>query len=448
MLRIPSSIERQCDGVNRRGFLRIGALGIGGLTLADVLRAEAATKTRTQKSVIMVYLSGGPPQMDTFDMKPNAPSEIRGCFDPISTNVPGTKICELMPRTACIMDQLSVVRSVTGMPAEHAAFHLHTGRRNNVGGPPGGWPSIGSVISHLQGPVHESVTPFVSLMRPMEHTPYGDPGPAGFLGPTHAPFLPKGEMMADMTLGNINTGRLGDRKQLLSSLDAYRRGVDARLPGEADAYTEQAFSTLTSSRLVKALDVSTEEPRTLALYGNLAPKLSAASNDTRNAPGNLQDFLVARRLIEAGVRCVTVTLGQWDMHSNNFVGCRNLIPVFDRAIHALTTDLRQRGLDKDVSVVYWGEFGRTPKINPAAGRDHWMTSMSVLFSGGGMKMGQIVGATDRHAAEVTETPIHYTRVLSTLYHNMGIDPDHTTITDHTGRPHYLTDHRKPIRDLL
>ena len=447
MLQIPTSVERHCDGVHRRTFLQMGTLGIGGLALPDILRAEALSGTRTRKSVIMVYLSGGPSQIDTFDMKPDAPGEIRGEFDPISTNVPGVQICELMPRTAQIMDKLSVVRSVTGMPAEHAAFHLHTGKRNNIGGPPGGWPSMGSVISKLHGRVHESMPPFCSLMRPMVHKPYGDPGPHGFLGSAHAPFRPNGEMMADMTLNNISTGRLSDRKALWRSLDVMRRKVDAGLRDGTDTFVQLALETLTSSRLLEALDVSKEDGATRDMYGNLGQKMASELNDTRMAPGTTRDLLVARRLVEAGARCVTLTLGKWDMHTKNFVGCRNLIPVFDRAIWALVQDLHRRGLDKDVSVVFWGEFGRTPKINKNAGRDHWMTSMSVLFAGGGMKMGQVIGATDKHAGEVTERPIHYTQVLSTLYHNMGIDPHHATVTDLNGRPHYLSEHREPIREL-
>jgi uncharacterized protein (DUF1501 family) len=256
-------------------------------------------------------------------------------------------------------------------------------------------------------------------------------------------------MMADMTLEDISMRRLSDRTSLLSSFDAFRRNVDeSQNTGELDTFGQQALAILTSNKLVRALDISDEDPRTLAMYGDTTPKLSTLSNDTRLGPGSTRDFLVARRLVEAGARCVTLTLGQWDTHSWNFRQCRNTIPVFDQGLAALVQDLHDRGLDKDVSVVCWGEFGRTPKINPDKGRDHWMGSMSVVMAGGGMRTGQLIGATDRLGGEVTERPIHYQQILATLYHQLGLHPMHTTITDRTGRPHYLVDHREPIAELI
>ena len=208
--------------------MHVGALGFGGLTLPEILAAEAANgnqksksvdseKLLSHKAVIMVYLPGGPPQMDTFDMKPDSPSEVRGEFDPIDTNVPGIQVCELLPRTAQIMDKIAVVRSVTGMPPSHSPYHLHTGRVESAPKPAGGdWPNMGAVISHLQGQVDRTVPATNSLMRKQSHPPYGDPGHPGFLGAAHSPFLPTGRMMEDMTLDGISMNRLTDRKALLS----------------------------------------------------------------------------------------------------------------------------------------------------------------------------------------------------------------------------------------
>ena len=460
MLRIPDSFERNCDGVTRRTFMHVGALGFGGLTLPEILAAEAASGTRktssidsgkvlSHKAVIMVYLPGGPPQMDTFDMKPDSPSEVRGDFDPIDTNVPGIQICELMPRTAQIMDKIAVVRSVTKMAPDHSPYHLHTGRASAAPRPAGGWPNMGAVISHLQGQVDRTVPASISLMRKQSHPPYGSPGDPGFLGSAHAPFLLTGRMMADMTLDGISMNRLTDRKSLLSSFDAFRRNVDENQDtGELDTFGQQAMAILTSNRLVQALDVSDEDPRTLAMYGNTTIKRSPLGVEIRKAPGSTRDFLVARRLVEAGARCVTIGMGQWDTHSWNFRFCRNNIPAFDQGLAALVQDLHDRGLDKDVSVVAWGEFGRTPKINPDRGRDHWPASMSVVMAGGGMRTGQVIGATDRIGGEVTERPVHYQQILATLYHQLGLDPMHTTFADRSGRPHYLVDHREPIAELI
>ena len=460
VLRIPDSFERHCDGITRRTFLHVGALGFGGLNLSQILAAESANgarrssnvdseKVHSHKSVIMVYMSGGPPQMDTFDMKPDAPREIRGEFVPIDTNVPGIQVCEHLPRTARLMDKIAVVRSVTGMPPKHSPYHLYTGRDPGLQ-PGGGWPNMGAVLSHLEGPVNRSVPASMSLMRPQDHPPFGDPGSSGFLGQAHSAFLPvSGRMMEDMTLQGISMRRLSDRRALLSSLDAFRRRVDQNPnSGDFDTCTQQALAILTGSRLVRALDISDEDPRTLAMYGNTVPKLCHLSNNTRLAPGSTRDFLVARRLVEAGARCVTLTLGQWDTHSFNHRDCRNTIPVFDQGLAALVQDLHDRGLDKDVSVVCWGEFGRTPKINALNGRDHWLDSMSVVLAGGGMRTGQVIGATDRHAGQVTERPIHYQQILATLYHQLGVDPIHATVTDRSGRPHYLMEHSDPIQELI
>jgi uncharacterized protein (DUF1501 family) len=251
--------------------------------------------------------------------------------------------------------------------------------------------------------------------------------------------------MADLTLNGINEERLADRRKLLASMDRLRRDVDSSgLMSGHDAFTQQAIGVLTSSKLAEALDVSKEDAKTRARYGQ-----GFTENYGDGAPRNLEHFLMARRLVEAGARCVTLNFGRWDFHSNNFSEFKNTHgPLFDQGMSALVEDLAERGLDKDVSVVAWGEFGRTPIINKDAGRDHWPQVGGALLAGGGMKMGQVIGATDRLGGEPTERPVHFGEVLATLYHQLGLDPNQMTVTDPTGRPHYLVDGYEPMRELI
>ncbi len=444
MLIIPGQSNRFCDGLSRRNFLRIGALGMGGLALPQLLRAEAASGLRSgQKAVIMVYLPGGPPHQDTFDLKLDAPAEIRGEFRPISTNVPGTQICEHLPRLARIADQYAIIRSISDAVDDHSDFMCQTGRRKNSQ-PPGGWPTLGATVSRVLGPADPAVPAFVGLEPRMQHRPY-NAATAGYAGVSHDAFRPAADAKSDMVLNGITTERLSDRRALLASFDRYRRDVDSSgLMSGLDGFNQLAFGMLTSSRLLEALNVEKETAATRERYGKGDAKVHGDA-----APMLNEQFLVARRLVEAGARFVTVAYGFWDYHGNNFGNARNDLPLLDQGVSALIEDLKQRGLDKDVSVVVWGEFGRSPTINKDGGRDHWPRASCALLAGGGMKVGQVIGATDRLGGEPSERPVPFGDVFATLYQNLGIDVAKATLPDLTGRPQFLVpDGCQPMKELV
>ncbi len=444
MFTIPGHSNRFCDGLSRRNFLRIGALGMGGLALPQLLRAEAASGLRSgQKAVIMVYLPGGPPHQDTFDLKLDAPAEIRGEFRPISTNVPGTQICEHLPRLARIADQYAIIRSISDAVDDHSDFMCQTGRRKNSQ-PPGGWPTFGATVSRVLGPADPAVPAFVGLEPRMQHRPY-NAATAGYAGVSHDAFRPAADAKSDMVLNGITTERLSDRRALLTAFDRYRRDVDSSgLMSGLDGFNQQAFGMLTSSRLLEALNVEKEPAAIRERYGKGDAKVHGDA-----APMLNEQFLVARRLVEAGARFVTVAYGFWDYHGNNFGNARNDLPLLDQGVSALIEDLKQRGLDKDVSVVVWGEFGRSPTINKDGGRDHWPRASCALLAGGGMKVGQVIGATDRLGGEPSERPVPFGDVFATLYQNLGIDVAKVTIPDLTGRPQFLVpDGCQPMKELV
>ncbi len=445
MLDLLGKKQRLCDGMTRREVLRIGALGMGGLTLPALLQAErAANRPASPKSVIMIYMVGAPPHQDMYDLKMEAPKEIRGEFLPIDTNVPGIQICEHMPLMAKIMDKCVPLRSVYGSPnGAHDSFICYTGHTTS-NQPPGGWPSIGSIVSRVEGPANRSVPPFVGLAPDAGHPPYGSPGLPGFLGVGHAAFRPSGPARADMVLNGISESRLNNRKLLRESLDNLRRDVDATGMMEGmDAINQQALEILTSSKLAQALDLSQEDPAVRERYGKGDPK-----NFGDGAPRNLEHFLLARRLVEAGCRVVTLNFGRWDFHSNNFGGAKNThLPLFDRGLATLIADLHERGLGEDVAVVAWGEFGRTPKINQDAGRDHWPQVGGGLIAGGGFRTGQVIGATDRLGGEIADRPIHFGEVHASLYRFLGLDLE-TKLPDLAGRPQYLLGDHKPLPELV
>lgn len=446
MLSVSGRDYRLCDGITRREVLKIGALGMGGLTLPQLLRAEAQAGIKSShKAVIMIYMAGAPSHQDMYDLKMDAPSEIRGEFRPIETNVPGIEICEHMPRVAANMDKFVPLRSVVGSPSgSHDSFICYTGRTTN-NQPPGGWPSLGSAVSSVLGPTNESVPPFIGLAPDTGHPPYGSPGLPGFLGVGQAAFRPSGPARKDMVLNGINVDRLGDRKKLLAGLDGIRREIDASgtLKG-LDSLTEQALNILTSSRLADALDLSKEKPAVRDRYGKGDPK-----NYGDGAPRNLEHFLLARRLVEAGARVVTLNYGRWDFHGGNFPGLRDThLPWFDHGLATLVEDLYERGLDQDVSVVAWGEFGRTPRINKNAGRDHWPQVGGGILAGGGLSTGQVIGSTDRLGAKPKDRPIHFGEVMATLYRNLGLDTDSIKLHDLAGRPQYLLGGHQPMPELV
>ncbi len=440
------SSGKLCDGLTRREFLQVGALGMGGIALPELLQAEAVAKIgHSHKAVIMIYLVGAPPHQDMFDIKDDAPKEIRGEFKSIPTNVPGIRICEHLPRLAKIMDKLVPIRSMHGSPnGAHDSFICYTGR-NWQNQPPGGWPAIGPILSKFKGHYDNSVPPFVGLAPKAGHPPYGSPGHPGFLGPSHSAFRPSGPGREDLTLNSIDAGRLGDRRALLTGFDNFRRDVDqSGLLEGLDTFQQRALGMLTSSKLADALDLSKEDPKVRERYGKGDPR-----NYGDGAPRNLEHFLLARRLVEAGARCVTLNFGRWDFHSNNFSEAKNThLPLFDQGVSALIEDIYARGMGDDVAVVAWGEFGRTPKINAQAGRDHWPQVGCGLLAGGGLKTGQIIGATDRNGGEIAERPVHFGEVHATLYHQMGINPYTTHFTDLAGRPHSIVDSKHPIMSEL
>jgi hypothetical protein len=420
---------------SRRQFLKVGALSVGGLTLADLLRTRAiATQPTRQKAIIMVYLNGGPSHVDLYDMKPNAPVEIRGEFQPIRTNVPGFDICELMPRQAQIADKLAIIRNMQFRQQGHTSPELYTGFLT------GNRPSIGSVVSKLRqnAGIVGAMPPHVSL-GDANHVPR-----PGFLGIAHQPYLPG---MRGGNLGLVNGvtfDQLTDRRSLLSTFDTLRRDLDDSRGSLAgmDAFNTQAMEMVLSNRARDAFDVTREPDRIRNLYGRGT------------------EYLLARRLVEAGVPVVTLTPrnhnpgpmcnGEWDHHDHIFRCLRTVAPQLDQSIYALVTDLDQRGLLDDVAVVVWGEMGRTPRVGTQAGttggRDHWPQAGFTLMAGGGLQMGQVVGATDARGEHPRGRPYTPQNVLATLYYVLGIDPL-TTLPDHQGRPMYLLDDRQRIAEL-
>ncbi|MBT4864977.1 MAG: DUF1501 domain-containing protein [Planctomycetaceae bacterium] len=460
---------RHCDGVTRRGFLAAGALGMGGLTLADLLRAEETARIRgSHKSIIFVHLDGGPPQMDTIDLKPNAPTEIRGEFKPISTRVPGFQIGELLPRMAGIADRFAFIRSLVGSAGRHDAFQCQSGYNVKDMAAVGGRPAMGSVISKLKGRPSDVAPAFVDLMqgRPLVR----NSARPGFFGPSYKPFRPdisklferaleegmKGELArlggdhsVSLTLNSeISINRLNDRRQLLAGLDRIRHEVDATGMMDAmDRFEQQAVGILTSGRLADALDLEKEDPRVLAKF---TPSSQDDSDRFATADGSMavRKFLLARRLIEAGVRIVSLSISDFDTHSKNFPRMRHALPLVDHGLHALVTDLEERGMLDDVTIVAWGEFGRTPRINAKGGRDHWPRVGPVILAGGGLRTGQVIGATDRTAGTAVARPVHYKDIFVTLYRNLGIDARGTTTIDPHGRPQYLMDDGEPLQELI
>ncbi len=446
----PGGSHRYCDGRSRREFLGLGGLAMGGLTLPALLQAEASGGRTTRagdagssrKAVIMIYLAGGPAHQDTFDLKPGAPAGIRGDFKPIATRVPGVHICEHLPRIASLMDKAAVIRSVVGLRDEHSSSQSVTGYPR-AQSQREGRPHFGSVIARLQGVVDPVVPPCFDLSPRMQHMPYNIPGP-GFLGQAYQPARMEPEDRALLKPPvDVSPPRFDRRKALLGQFDQFRRRVDNASVSGMDGIYRRAFDVLSSDKVARALDVSREDPRLRDRYGIGSPQ---PVDDA--APRWNDQFLVARRLVEAGARCVTIAFGSWDTHGGNFDRLRTQLPLFDQGVSALIEDIHHRGLDRDVTVVAWGEFGRTPTINASAGRDHWSRVSCALLFGGGMNVGQVIGSTDKLGGSAASRPVHYQDILATLYHNIGIDP-HAFISDMAGRPvPILPSTAEPIRELI
>jgi hypothetical protein len=435
MLAFLGSKHRHCDGLSRRDFLRVGALSLGGLTLADLLRLRAEGKAGNEStSVIMVWLGGGPSHIDMYDMKPTAPAEFRGEFRPIATKVPGLDVCELLPRQAALADRFTIIRSFKYKgDVEHVPFELLTGVTNTRLLRP----SFGSVVSRVRGRGTD-LPPYVSLMTPdIARANWEDPG---YLGLQHRHFAPTGPALDNLTLADdVSLNRLVDRKALLAAFDGLSRHLDSpagSLAGQ-DAFTRRALEMISTTRARDAFDITKEPDRVRERYGRHT------------------QLLLARRLVEAGVPVVTtnIPLGNaglgWDTHGGNFRALRQGLPHYDQAVAALIEDVYERGLDRQVLIVVWGEMGRTPKINDKdGGRDHWYQAGFGLVAGGGLRTGQVIGATDARAEQVTSRPYTPQNMLATIYSVVGIDPEHTTVTDPFGRPNYLLDDARKIEELF
>lgn len=447
-----------CDRMTRRDFLTIGGLSVGaglgasaGLNLPQLLAAEAAAGIgSSNKSVIMIFLVGGASHIDMFDRKPDAPAEVRGAYDGISTSVSGVEFVEHLPKLAQVMDRMVLVRSLEGGTEAHAANVCLTGE------PPGirdqvARPAFGSIVSHVQGTTDAGVPPFISLTPKMRHAPWCLAGPPATLGPAHAPFQPFRSNDDQLLLGNMklrgDKGRLARRRALLGEFDNLRRELDhGGVIAGMDKFQKQALEVLTSRQLVEALDLSREDPRVRERYGPVSMQ-----NVGNGGPRCNHHLLLARRLVEAGARVVSLAYGHWDWHSKQYDYLKDDFPPFDQGLSALIEDLYARGLDKDVMVVVWGEMGRTPRINKRAGRDHWPAVSSALLAGGGMPTGQVIGATDAHAAYATERPVHYENVFATCYHHLGIFPHTKTIVgEFSGlpEPRPILDKPHPILELI
>ncbi|MBM3993468.1 MAG: DUF1501 domain-containing protein [Planctomycetes bacterium] len=440
-----------CDGLNRRDFLTIGGTIAGGLMLPDLLRAEVNQGRGTQhKAIINIYLPGGPPHQDMWDIKTEAPREIRGEFNPIRTNVNGIEICELFPRIAANADKFVFVRSIVDADGRHDGYQCMTGRRKDPQ-KEAYWPMMGSWVSRFQGPVNQSIPPNVALMYATGESRWGDPYHGGFLGMGHNPFNLVGGRnnmaAANMTLNGVTMERLNDRMSLMRSFDGMRRDIDRSGAMDGiDSFQQQALGILTSSRLVDALDLSKEDRRVVERYGFNDPAF-----ERDGAPRMVRNFCIARRLVEAGARVVTLNFSRWDWHGpdgKNFVESRRNMPLLDAGVSALVEDLDVRGLLNDVSIVVWGEFGRTPRINNTEGRDHWPQLSCALMAGGGMRTGQVIGASDRTGGTAARRPVKFQEVFATLYRNIGLNPGETRIFDPNGRPQYLVDQSiEPIGEL-
>jgi hypothetical protein len=442
MRRIAAS-SQTCSGhrISRRTALEVGALALGGFTLADWLRgtAQAAGSTAPLRdtAVIQVFMGGGPSHIDLYDLKPDAPAEVRGEFRPISTVVPGIHLSEHLPQLARVLDRVAIVRSVTHGNAGHlpASHWMMTGYQPPSSSTSNVNPAVGAVVARTRGPNAFGMPAYVGIPRRQLL------GAAAFLGPAYNPFTTESDPNADKYAvrnlhlpQGISAARFEDRRAILAQLDRMR--ADADRQGELaglDRFAREALEMVAGPRAQQAFDIRREPSEVRQRYG-------------RTSPG--QACLLARRLVEAGATFVTVLSGgEWDTHSDNFRILKNGLPRVDQALAALVADLYERGSDRRVLVLVTGEFGRTPKINPLAGRDHWPGAFSVLFSGGGLRTGQVVGATDRNAAYPTTQPYSPGDVLATVYQFLGIDTTHE-FADRSGRPIRILPEGRPIPELV
>jgi hypothetical protein len=428
----------RCDGVSRRDFLRVGALGALGLTLADALHSEASETRRAHaraRSVILVYLGGGLSHHDSFDMKPDAPAEVRGNYRPIDTNVPGLRISEKLPRMARVMNRLTLVRSGAHNNDHHetATNWVLSGR---FGSPFGDYPAVGAVVSHQLG-FRGPLPPYVAIPRNPSFT--WELGKSAYLGGRYESFrtgdpnAPGFQVQDVAPLENVSARSAARRQNLLNAVDSLARQVQGNdqlaTYGE---FQQRAADLVLSSSARSAFAIDHESPALRDRYG-------------RTTFG--QSCLLARRLVERGVRFVTVNYGGWDHHARIWDGLGRKLPEFDQGFATLLEDLDDRGLLAETLVTCFGEFGRTPRINREVGRDHWGPAASLLFAGAGVRGGQVIGATDRQGAYVTRRPVAPADVAYTIYEAVGVDP-HRWLMHPEGRPIEILDRGEPVRELF
>ncbi len=435
----------RCDGVTRRDFIQVGALGIGGLALPQVLRnrAEAARAagSKSFKSVILYWLDGGPTQIETYDPKPDVPAEYRGPLGVTQTNVPGVLLSELLVEQAKHMNKVSLIRSVHHNNGDHfAAGHwMLTGYHgSNAANLDPQYPSMGAVIAKLRGPNRPNLPAYVAA--PYAATIGLRPGylSGAYLGVAYNPFdagnpsVDKYRVQNLHLPGELTMDRMGDRRRLLGSLDKMRRDADSSgLMNGLDSFNQQAFEMITGAEARRAFDIESEDPRVRDRYG-------------RNTYG--QSALLARRLVEAGVTFVAVHNGGWDHHSNIEAGMKSRLPSMDQSIGALIDDLDQRGMLDDTLICVMGEFGRTPRVNGSGGRDHWGNVMSVLLGGGGLRGGQVVGASNSKGEFPAERSVMPADILATIYEVMDVDLT-TSFINRSGRPVSINNNGHALGEL-
>ncbi|HZZ78141.1 MAG TPA: DUF1501 domain-containing protein [Gemmataceae bacterium] len=423
-----------CDGGTRRDFLKAGVLGMGGLTLANLLRARAAASEAGQQtrntSVVWLWLGGGPTHIETFDPKMTAPAEFRSVLGAVPTNVTGVEIGASFEKMARVSDKMAYVRSFAHTNSGHGGgtHWVMTGYNFAAADNGAGQnkPGIGSIIARHRGAnnPHTGLPTYVRMNGIL-----GD-GPS-WLGSAYAPFDTSGNARNNMNL-QVTAERMGDRRTLLRSFDSLDREVDRTgVMQGLDSFEGQAFNLL-MSRARETFDVSREDPRTLDMYGN---------------NGLARQMLMARRLCEAGVGFVTLQYGGWDMHGNIAQSMRQTAPAVDHAVSAFVRDVAQRGLTDDILLVITGEFGRTPRVNGSAGRDHWAPLSTLALSGGGLRMGQVVGESNARAEVPKTTPITPQDLMATVFHVLGV-PQNLHYNDPTGRPTPMVNGGRPIRELV
>lgn len=464
---------RRHDGLtvfSRRGMLKAGMAGLGGLSLPGLLEAReqtAGNKPPSGKSVILLWMAGGPSHIDTWDPKPDRPDQNRGPFGVTSTRLPGVQICEHLPRQAAMLDKFTILRSVDARQSNHEpnmvfqTGHRGASPRSNPKGAT--FPAIGSVVAKHHGPNHKSAPAYVAFQRSKSHIAY-----SGYLGREYDPFIAEAACrlpiydlvgkdtgkvsaakMFQMAPG-VSVNRIRDRSSLVSQLDSARRYLesDQAMTG-LDRYTQQALQLIADPRIQQAFDIQKETPKNRERYGKHLW---------------CQKALLARRLVEAGSAFVTIDLsyhtasGTWDTHGDNIPpyggikkGLGPLLPLFDHLLTTLVNDLEERGLLDDTLVIAMGEFGRTPNMGTQGstdGRNHWPVVMSMCLAGGGFRHGQVIGATHKDGSDILHRPITPGDLSATIYHHFGI-PQQTTYMDPRGRPHYVVaENGKPLAEII